>query len=474
MTETPPTPTAELVEFVCAEHGSIPEGLSGMVGRAFADTVGVALGAAAEPSVRLLAEALPADRPSGPAASVWVSGVPASPAQAALHNGTAAHALDFDDVSHHVKGHPSTVLVPALAALGEAYRVPGDRLAVAYLVGYRVTEVLARAVSVQDLYRQGWHATGVLGVVGAAAAGAHLLRLTPDQTASALAVAASASAGLRCNFGSMTKPLHAGNAAMHAVMAVQLARSGFTGSADVVGAPSGFLPVFAGVTGRQVPADLLDRPLAATTPGVNAKKYPCCYQLQRAADAALSLRDRVLDSGGVDRVTGITVTVETGGAGALSHPEPHTGLEGKFSAPFVLNTILRQGGLGLASFTDEAVREWQARQARPAVVLREARVPPAGPAAWQDGYAVVEVRGHGCDRMVARVDIPRGDHREPMSRSELRAKFLDCVRYARSGAVDDQRDELATEVFELLVDVVGATDIGRRIVRATTLLEGSR
>ncbi|HTY68682.1 MAG TPA: MmgE/PrpD family protein, partial [Alphaproteobacteria bacterium] len=136
----------------------------------------------------------------------------AAAADAALYNGTLIHALNYDDVTHPAYSHPSAVLVPALFALAGEAGATGQDIVSAYVVGIEVFGKLGRALNTAH-YRAGWHATSTFGSIAAAVAAARLLRLTPAQLSCAIGIGASASSGLRANFGTMTKPLHAGYAA---------------------------------------------------------------------------------------------------------------------------------------------------------------------------------------------------------------------------------------------------------------------
>ena len=187
-----------------------------------------------------------ADTPEAELAHAWVdslggrpeatllagSGGSAPASLAALANGVAGHALDYDDFSSTMM-HPSVCLAPAVLAVGERERSSGEEVVVAYAAGFELFARLCRGLN-PGHYAAGWHATSTVGTIAAAAAAARLLRLDRDATASAIGIAASSSAGIRQNFGSMVKPLHAGNAAFHGIAAAELAARGLTAAPDVV------------------------------------------------------------------------------------------------------------------------------------------------------------------------------------------------------------------------------------------------
>src|SRR6185437_6190249 len=200
-----------------------------------------------------------------------------APLDAALVNGTAAHALDFDDVSNSLGGHPSAPILPALFALGEVLDCTGKDFIAAYVAGFETETRIARGVHFHH-YEKGWHPTATLGVFGAAAASCHLLGLDRAKTAQALAIAASLASGIKANFGTMTKPLHVGHTARSGLFAALLAEGGFTADNAALEHQQGFLMVYNGAGNFAADAILKDwgRPYDVVNPGPAFKQYPCC------------------------------------------------------------------------------------------------------------------------------------------------------------------------------------------------------
>ena len=172
-------------------------------------------------------------------------------ADAAFATGTATHALDYDDTTDPLHGHPSAPLVPALLALAEARGSSGAALIDAFVIGFEVEANLGSALGMSS-YRHGWHQTATAGTPAVAAACARLMGLNAEQTTNALGIAVSLAAGSRQNFGTMTKPLHVGNAARSGLQAALLAERGFTAAPDSIGGPLGFVNLFT-VEGDQQP-----------------------------------------------------------------------------------------------------------------------------------------------------------------------------------------------------------------------------
>jgi 2-methylcitrate dehydratase PrpD len=303
------------------------------------DTVGVTLDGAREPCVRI---ARAVSLPSSGRALLFGHAERIRATDAALVNGTAAHALDFDDCSNTLGGHPSAPILPALFALADEARASGRDLMTAYVAGFETLARIARAVNFHH-YDKGWHPTATLGVFGACAASARLMRLTPEQTATALSVAASFSSGLKANFGTMTKPLHVGHAARNGLLAAMLAREGFTAGDEAFEHRQGFFNVYNGADHFDAHAALAHwaDPLDIVEPGIAIKQYPCCGSTHPAIDAMLTLvAQHELKAGDVERVVSWTHSRR------LQHtnrPEPNSALDAKFSVQYCVARALAQG-----------------------------------------------------------------------------------------------------------------------------------
>jgi len=387
--------------------------------RAILDTLGVALAGCREEGPAILAR-LAQERPSPGKASVLGWPLCLAPQEAALINGTSAHALDYDDVNISMRGHPSAPVLPAALALAQEMGLGGRALTLAFVLGIEV-EAKVGAVMGGRHYALGWHTTSTLGTLGAAAACAKLLGLDMMGTQMALGIAASMACGVRANFGIMTKPLHVGLAARNGLQAALLAAQGFTAAKEAIDSPEGFLNAFLG--GRlesepQLPT--LGQPYDIVQPGLGQKRYPCCYATHRALDAALDLAPQVEAAD----IAQVKVRVNRGTLMPLRRERPRTGLEGKFSMEYCVAAALLDRHVGMATFTDEAV-------ARPQVVHLMDRIEVEEDASSGSDlllmWADVTILTRGGDHLTARVEIPKGDPRRPLTWQELADKFRDCA-----------------------------------------------
>jgi 2-methylcitrate dehydratase PrpD len=399
---------------------AVPAEALGVVHTGFADCVATMIAGSVEEAPNILRKVL---APSPGDASLFLTGERVAAPDAALINATAAHALDYDDVA--LRGHPSTVLVPAILAEGESLGATGAQLAAAYIAGYEVWAELAGREPAQH-HEKGWHPTGIFGSIGAAAACASLRGLDADRTAHAIALGASHSAGLVANFGTMTKPYHAGRAAHAGVMAARLAAAGFTASTDALEHPLGFLAAVS-------PKGKADRasPVRAGSEwqilkqGLSVKKYPLCYGTHRAIDGMLDLLARTPVKAG--DVEAIRVSTGRRNAAILRNSRPQTGLEAKFSMQFAMASALVAGRVGLGELTDAFVRRGDVQALFPRVVVEpddreDAR--DSGDAPY-DQVAIETRDGRRLEG--AQVADARGSPGLPLAAGELWAKFESCL-----------------------------------------------
>jgi 2-methylcitrate dehydratase PrpD len=388
----------------------------------FIDCTGTMIAGSPEPAVQILKKTL-AIGGAGEAMLYFSSERGPAP-EAAWINGTAAHALDYDDVA--LRGHPSTVLVPAILAEGEALHASGRDMLRAYAAGYEVWAELAERDRGQH-HMKGWHPTGIFGAIGAAAACSALRRLDADRATLAIALAASQSSGLMANFGTMTKPYHAGRAAHGGVIAARLAEAGFTASPDALEHPQGFLNAVSpeGKVDRGGASAALGRDWRLASVGLSIKKFPACYCTHRSIDGMLDLvSQRSIDPSRIDR---ITVSMSDTHATILRNHSPQTGLAGKFSIEFAMAAAAIARRVGPGELTDAFVRQDDVQQLMRRVVVEPNQdYDPESPGA--SVYDQVRVRlADGTTLDGEPVRYARGHARRPLTDGDLFEKFRACL-----------------------------------------------
>lgn len=421
--------TRELGAFVAnLKFEQIPPAALDVIHMGFADCVGVMLAGRDEPPTRILTQVL------APVAgtSNLVFGDSTAPApDAAWINGTAAHALDFDDVA--LRGHPSTVLVPAIIAEAQALGSSGKDMVTAYAAGYEVWADLTRR-DPEHYHTKGWHPTGILGAIAAAAACASLNKLDPEQCALAISLGASQSAGIMANFGTMTKPFHAGRSAQSGVIAARLVKAGFTSSPDALEHPQGFLSAVSpgGRADVTLPVEA-GKVWKLLTAKLSVKKYPLCFCTHRCLDGMLDLlAEHPLKADEIESIAAMTSRRNTK---VLRNHQPQTGLEAKFSMEFAMASCVVGGRAGLSELVDDFVQRKDIQELmRKVVVIADDDEDPNAP-----GYSpfdlVTVVLKDGRKIESRKIDTVRGGPAYPLSRDQLWAKFEDCANVGHANAI---------------------------------------
>ncbi|WP_144113944.1 MmgE/PrpD family protein [Paraburkholderia sp. BCC1886] len=403
---------------------AIPEQVYRAGGVAAVDAISCMIAGARTDVARAVGATLQ-DAPAGQGASVIGGTRRMSARDAAMANGTSGHALDFDDVLWSQYGHPSVVVLPAALAVAELSGANGRDVLAAYVLGIEVVSRLGSFVNPTH-YEHGWHTTSTLGVFGAALAAARLMHLGVAQTATAISIAASMSSGVRRNFGSMTKPFHAGNAARAGVHAAELAHAGMTADSEALEGPAGW---FAVLGARQMPDDAALRAALSDSwdviaPGIVLKRYGACGCTHCALDALISLKQTHGFKG--EDVETIECVSHPLAKKVLQHARPETGLEGKFSMEHSLAAAAADGMLTLAHYEDAAVQREDVRRLVPRVRFEIDEALAAGSSA--DAVpAIVTVRLRDGRVFSERVDIPMGDPRRPLQDADRRQKLATCM-----------------------------------------------
>jgi 2-methylcitrate dehydratase PrpD len=401
--------TATIIRLSRAAATDIPPATLEMAKLCVLDWFGLALAGSREPLSMLLHDAALTEG-ARPATTIVGRTFGFSPRQAALVNGAAGHALDYDDVNLAMRVHPTTVILPGVLALAEARRLSGRAVLQAFVAGYEAAGMIGALVSASH-YARGFHATGTIGAFGAAAACAHLLGLDEATTARAYGLAGSQAAGLKAQFGTMAKSLHAGRAAEAGLTSALWAQAGMTARPDILERPLGFIATQtdgAPAEGVRWSGHALDRNLF--------KHHAACFGTHGTLEAVGALRREGLRP---DQVGAIRLKVDAGADAMCNIAAPRTGLEAKFSLRF--NAVLALHGAD----TSDSATYADAVVLRPDLeVSRAVTTVELAPPGWPEDVTEVTVTTLAGETLVRRHDVslPSGDL--AMQRPRLHAKFL--------------------------------------------------
>ena len=417
--------TARLSDWIAGTPRTWPRAAVDGAERSVVDTVGCLIGGAGDESVRRVGEGLGRWGSNGTTSRVGMpEGIDAP--WAALINGTAAHALDYDDVLEPAATHPSAVLVPSLLALAEEIDASGADLVDAYIVGIEVQECLGEAVNMAH-YARGWHTTLTLGAPSAAAAGARLLRLGAVQTRHALGLATSLAAGFKRQFGTNAKPFHAGLAAKNGILAARMAEAGLTADAEAFEGERGFLDLMAGRGAAGFGAALrrLAGPVAVVAPGLWLKRYPCCASTHRAIDAVIAMcREERLAAADIVRVDTL---VSEWAMRNLMYDRPNDEMQARFSMPYCLAAACLDGDLRLGTFRRSSVARVDIARFLPCVTMTPDPQQPAEMPSTVRSWATTTITTTDGRHLTRKVIDPKGCPGNPLAEGELAEKFRDCA-----------------------------------------------
>ncbi|MGE0178382.1 MAG: MmgE/PrpD family protein [Sphingomonas sp.] len=399
--------------------------------RQFIDVLGVTIAGAGEPATIAVLKTV-GDWGAGPS-TVILQSARLAPPWAALVNGTAAHALDFDDNFDPAKAHATAVLAPAILAMAEAEGASGRQCLDAYIAGLQILGRVGQGVNPAHRNR-GWHATATVGAIGAAAACARLLKLDAETAAHAISISTSMAAGFMSQFGTMAKPLHAGLAAKAGVMAASLARSGIDAGRDTLDGPTGMNRLMVGPDYEHLRDTLvhvehgqnlrfetrsIGDPLLILSSGFRVKRFPICGSAHRAMDAILSLKQKHEIE--LDQIVGIDIYAPISHLNNLMYTDPQDALQAKFSLEYGIACALATGNCALADFTDEAAMRPEIRSLYP--LIRRHPVDKA------EGEFPTEVHIALIDGRTVResVAMPAGSLAAPFTLDQVWTKFDGCA-----------------------------------------------
>lgn len=395
-----------------------------------------------------------------------IIGLPA--AQAALANAGAGHAMDYDDTqlsttpdrTFGLLTHPTIPTLAAALAISERIGASGQAFLEAFLVGFEVECKIAEAIDPAH-YRRGFHSSGTIGAFGASAAAGKLLKLNAAQLRHMLTITSSLSAGIRVNFGSMSKPLHVGRAAENGIFAAEIARRGFTGGDDGLDGQWGFFQVLGGGVDLDRLIPVIGKTYTIIDPGVSFKPYPCGSLSHPSMDAMLKV---VVDNDlRPEQIKAVRLRAGNNILEPLRYAVATNELEAKFSLAFLMSSLILRRRAGMREFTDEFVRSAPVQQMM-------ARVKGVfDPAIEAQGYdrmrSTIEVDLVDGRTLVEKADERyRGGPEKPFSRDELYGKFTDCAQLVMSD-VQIRQALAAIESVDTMADIktlVGALAPSRR------------
>jgi 2-methylcitrate dehydratase PrpD len=398
------------------------------------DGIGLALSGGASESGRLVRQHLGELALGAGPATVIGTRLKIAPRFAAFANGVAIHADDYDDTQLAVAAdrvyglltHPTAPALPAALGMAEATRASGAAAMLAYHIGVEVECKISEAINPRH-YQAGFHSTATCGTFAAAAAASRLLGLDVEATQRALAIAGSQSAGLRENFGTMTKPFHAGRAAESGVAAAQFASSGWTATDRILEAPRGFFSAAGGGYDGNAIAGRLGQPWTFAEPGISIKPHPSGSLTHPAMTEML----RLLRANDIQASDVLRVRVGTNHnmPNALIHHRPRNELQAKFSMEFCMAILLLKGRAGLNEFTDQVVLRPDVQQMMEKVdfvVDDEAEA-----AGYHRMTTLIDIELAGGRKVSGRADFGKGSPAMPMSYEEVADKFRENAEFAR-------------------------------------------
>jgi 2-methylcitrate dehydratase PrpD len=450
--------TEEISDFVfSSDYGCFPPRAVDLAKRCVIDGLGVMIAGMREPSVQIIKEYVRTIA-GAPESTILGKGKERAPAHlAALVNGMAGHAMDWDDTAlsttpdRGVLLHPTVPPLAAGLAIGELLHASGKELIAAFLLGFETECKLAEAISTDHRIR-GFHTTGTCGIFGAVVAASKLLKLTRAKVRMALGIAASMSAGIDVQLGTMVKPFHAGRASENGVVAARLASLGFEANETALEGHKGFFQAYGSSFDLGRISGRLGSPFSILDPGSSVKPYPCGVVGQVIMD---SMRELIIQHPfGQEDVEHIMVTTSSTilpPKGPLKYRKAENALQGKFSVPFQMAAIVIRHKAGMMEFTDEFVKSSEVQDMMDRV---ETSVDPAFDALGRNRYmSAIEVRlRNGVVVKGNAPEVVRGSPGNPLSRDDLLGKFNDCIQETLSG--DQGRELIATvDSVEGLVDI---------------------
>ncbi len=458
--------TAEVARFVLGtEAGALPAVVVENGRKSILDGLGLALSGSVAQSGVLVRRHLDDISAAGEGATVIGSDRKAPPRFAAFANGVGIHADDYDDTQlavakdrvYGLLTHPTAPALPSALAMGEVLGSSGADVMLAYHLGVEVECKIAEAINPRH-YQTGFHATATCGTYASASAAGRLMGLDEDAMLRALSIAGSQSAGLRENFGTMTKPFHAGRSSESGIVAAQFASYGWSAAPTILEAPRGFFSAAGGGYDEAAIHGKLGNPWTFDSPGVSIKPHPSGSLTHPGMTEMLRLiEENDIKPGDVKRVR---VGTNSNMPNALIHHRPQNELQAKFSMEFCMAILLLERRAGLNEFTDEVVMrpDVQAMIEKVDFVVDD-RAEAAG---YHLMTTYIDIELADGRTISGKADFGRGSPAIPMSYDEVATKFLECAEFANWDMGRAREVVARVAEFEKLTDVRGLMSLLRK------------
>lgn len=433
-----PGATAYVADFIMnTRYQDIPADVKELARKSILDAIGLALAGSVAESGAIIRKYLTTDGlvSKGPNSATVIGSALRAPMRfAAFANAVGIHADDYDDTqlavakdrTYGLLTHPTAPALPPALAIAETHSLSGQDLMLAYIVGVEVETKICEAINPRH-YEQGFHSTGTVGVFGAAASAAKALKLDRAQVLRTLGVAGSEGAGLRENFGTMTKPFHAGKAAENGVFAAEMASLGWTATDEILESPRGFFQAAGGGWDPNALMGKLGKPWSFVSPGISIKPSPSGSLTHPGLGEMLRLvRENDIKPGDV---AGVDIGTNKNMPNTLIHHQPKDNLQAKFSMEFSMASALLYRKVGLVEFTNEVVNRPEVQD-----MMRKIHfgVNPVAEAAGYDKMTtIIDIHLNDGRTISGHADFAKGSPANPMSWDEVAGKFLDCAAFAK-------------------------------------------
>jgi 2-methylcitrate dehydratase PrpD len=456
-TTAPDTLTHYVARFIQEmTYQDIPVDVIALGKKSILDGLGLAFAGSVAESGRLVQAHLDSLNLGGGSATLIGGGRKIAPRFAAFANGVAIHADDYDDTQlavaetrvYGLLTHPTAPSLPAALAMGEQLAASGQDVLLAYQLGVEVECKIAEAIDPRH-YQTGFHTTATCGTFAAAAAASRLMGLDHDATTRALSVAGSQSAGLRENFGTMTKPFHAGRSAESGIIAAQLASSGWTATNKILESPRGFFHAAGGGYDESAIENRLGLPWTFTDPGISIKPHPSGSLTHPGMTEILRL---IIENDiKPEQVQKVRVGTNSNMPNALIHHRPVDELQAKFSMEFCMAILLLERRAGLAEFANETVHRADVKEMIEKVdfVVDE----EAERAGYDKMTTIIDIALHDGRIISGRADFGKGSPSNPMSYDDVAEKFRECADFSR---IDNNR---TSKIIAMVRDLESLSDI---------------